>query len=139
MQHKGLQRQFFAFPVSPSTVSARPGLRGTLVGVTAFGFALALAVAASPIVSASYRATSSEASRRPAVRAFIDEMANKHGFDRTELESAFRKTKLDPGIVKLMNRQTKPKPWNEYRAIFINEEKLASGERFWRQHERHLV
>lgn len=69
-----------------------------------------------------------------AVESFINEMTDKHGFDRAELEAAFRSAKFRPQIVELMDKQAKRKPWNEYRAIFVNPGKIDAGRQFRQLH-----
>lgn len=75
----------------------------------------------------------------PAVTAFIDEMVGKHGFDRATLAKTFGKIQFLPRIVSLMDKQSKPLSWNEYRARFVTREKLDRGARFWEEHERALA
>lgn len=84
--------------------------------------------------SAAYSAESRAGHRERAVEAFIDEMTAKHGFDRAELEEAFGTTRPRPQIVELMERAAEPKPWEDYRALFVTPEKIAGGVRFWRDH-----
>ena len=78
-------------------------------------------------------------SQTEAVQSFIIEMADKHGFDRDELQQIFGDTKFRPRIVDLMNKQTKRRPWNEYRSLFVNPEKITGGRRFWSQHRTELA
>jgi membrane-bound lytic murein transglycosylase B len=119
MQIKGLQRLFW-----PATLPSLLTLACAVIAVLPPNEALGLGM--------------EDAADRAEVRAFIAEMAEKHGFDRSELERAFGRTRLDRGIVELMNRQTKRKPWIEYRALFINDEKLRDGHRFWRENRESL-
>lgn len=79
-----------------------------------------------------------EAPRQPAIDAFVDEMAAKHGFDKSELQAAFARIRSQKAIIALMDRAVEPKPWDEYRNLFVNPEKLEGGERFWRDHDRAL-
>lgn len=79
------------------------------------------------------QASAQNGSQRMAVESFIAEMADRHGFDRSELEEAFGGARFRPRIVELMNRQTKRMPWNEYRSRFVNREKVDGGRRFWRR------
>lgn len=74
----------------------------------------------------------------PGVTAFIDEMVGKHGFDRAALAQTFAKIEFLPRIVSLMDKQSKPLPWSDYRARFVTREKLDRGARFWQEHERAL-
>lgn len=75
------------------------------------------------------------AARDAQVNAFIEEMVLKHGFDRAELARAFARVRPRLDIVELMERSAKPKPWEEYRALFVNPEKLSAGLRFWRENQ----
>ena len=73
------------------------------------------------------------------VNVFIDEMAAKHGFDRGELERVFGRIRSSAKIVELMDRQAKRKPWQDYRALFVNREKITHGFRFWRNNAAKLA
>jgi membrane-bound lytic murein transglycosylase B len=72
--------------------------------------------------------------RDAALDAFIEEMTFKHGFDRRRLEEAFEKTRSRPQIVALMEQAAEPKPWEDYRALFVTPAKIAAGTKFWREH-----
>lgn len=72
------------------------------------------------------------------MESFIDEMADKHGFERSELEVVFRAARFHNRIVELMDKQAKPTPWEDYRSRFINNEKLAGGRRFWESNRAEL-
>ena len=73
------------------------------------------------------------------VNVFIDEMAAKHGFDHGELERVFGRIRSSAKIVELMDRQAKRKPWQDYRALFVNREKITHGFRFWRNNAAKLA
>ena len=73
------------------------------------------------------------------VNVFIDEMAAKHGFDRGELERVFGRIRSSAKLVELMDRQAKRKPWQDYRALFVNREKITHGFRFWRNNAAKLA
>ncbi|TDI46902.1 MAG: lytic murein transglycosylase B [Acidobacteria bacterium] len=73
------------------------------------------------------------------VNVFIDEMAAKHGFDRGELERVFGRIRPSARILELMDRQAKRKPWQDYRALFVNPEKITHGFRFWRNNADKLT
>jgi membrane-bound lytic murein transglycosylase B len=79
------------------------------------------------------------ARRTKELRAFIDEMARKHGFDHAQLEQAFGRAEFRTQIVELMDRASEPKPWKDYRAIFINQAKIDAGEQFWSRYEGPLT
>ncbi len=79
-------------------------------------------------------ASAVESSERDrALAVFLDEMVARHGFTRDELEQAFGSTSSVPQILELMNRASDPKPWDEYRLLFVTSEKIEGGERFWNE------
>jgi membrane-bound lytic murein transglycosylase B len=90
-------------------------------------------------LSAALPSAAQTRSQTQAVHSFIDEMVGKHGFDRGELQNVFGTMRFRPRIVELMNRQAKRKPWNEYRSLFINAEKITGGRRFWQSHRDELA
>jgi membrane-bound lytic murein transglycosylase B len=65
---------------------------------------------------------------RDDVRAFIGEMAEKHGFAAEELGRLFGQVEARPSIVELMTRPAeKALPWHEYRARFLTDRRIARG------------
>jgi membrane-bound lytic murein transglycosylase B len=65
---------------------------------------------------------------RDDVRAFIGEMAEKHGFAADELGLVFAKAQARPSIIALLSRPAeKALPWHEYRARFLTERRIARG------------
>ncbi|HEY7700339.1 MAG TPA: lytic murein transglycosylase, partial [Vicinamibacteria bacterium] len=91
------------------------------------------------VFSASVWAGAREPSvRQRALAAFIDEMVARHGFTRDELDQAFGSARSLPQILELMNRAADPKPWEDYRSLFLTSEKIEAGERFWRENANAL-
>ena len=67
--------------------------------------------------------------------AFIDKMVAQHGFDRTEVTSLLGEAVIDKTILETMARPAeRVVPWFEYRNIFLTEERIAAGVRFWGEH-----
>jgi membrane-bound lytic murein transglycosylase B len=67
--------------------------------------------------------------------AFIDKMVGRHGFDRAELTSLLDAAVIDQTILDTMARPAeRVVPWFEYRNIFLTEERIAAGVRFWTEH-----
>ena len=66
------------------------------------------------------------------MRAYIDELVARHGFDRDYLDDLFRDVERVPSVLKLMDRQFEAKPWYEYRKIFVNDQRADRGIAFWR-------
>jgi membrane-bound lytic murein transglycosylase B len=71
--------------------------------------------------------------RQRALTVFLEEMVARHGFTREELDEAFDRTRSVPQILELMNRAADPKPWEDYRSLFVTPEKISGGERFWNE------
>lgn len=78
-------------------------------------------------------ASASGFAQREDVRAFIEEMHEKHGFDRTRLASLFRQAQPQPGAIKAILPPKDPaaRAWQAYRARFIEPSRIEGGLRFW--------
>ena len=70
----------------------------------------------------------------PELGGFIDEMVEKHAFERKQLEQLFAQAEHQPGIIDLMTRPAERKPWHEYRPIFLTEARIHGGVKFLHQH-----
>ncbi|AIY43440.1 Membrane-bound lytic murein transglycosylase B precursor [Collimonas arenae] len=115
---------------------------------------MAVAVAASPNLlaqqSTAVKTTAAKASVRKAmnnaddgefanfaewkeVSAFIDQMVEKHGFDRAELVTMFNKVRYVDSAIQLMKPApaSKPKNWAAYRARFVEPVRIQAGVEFW--------
>jgi membrane-bound lytic murein transglycosylase B len=67
--------------------------------------------------------------------AFIDKMVGSHGFDRAALTKLIDAAVIDQTILDAMARPAeRVVPWFEYRNIFMTEERIAAGVRFWAEH-----
>ena len=67
--------------------------------------------------------------------AFIDKMVARHHFDRAALTSLLDEAVIDKTILDAMARPAeRVVPWFEYRKIFLTEERIAAGARFWGEH-----
>ena len=75
------------------------------------------------------------------VAGFIDAMAEKHGFDRAELESTFRKVRYIDTAIQLVKPAPpgRPKNWRAYRARFIDPVRINAGVAFWEEHSDALA
>ena len=77
---------------------------------------------------------------RPDVRQFIDRMVEKSDYDRETLTAVLRDAETQQSILDAISRPAeKTKEWYEYRAIFITDERIAAGAKFWREHEQVLT
>ncbi len=77
---------------------------------------------------------------RADVAAFIDEVAERHGFEREELARTLDGARTEQAILDAISRPAeKTKPWHEYRAIFLTPERIRAGAEFWREHREEIA
>ncbi len=75
-------------------------------------------------------------SQRDDVKQFINDLASKHQFDKSQLQTWFSQAELQPEIIEAISRPAeKSKPWYEYRKIFVKANRIEQGVSFWQQHE----
>ena len=73
------------------------------------------------------------------VQTFINEMVEKHGFNKSELEFIFSKIKLKKAskidLEKTTNKSIKNKQmtWDKYQSLFITEKRIDKGVAFWQK------
>ena len=65
---------------------------------------------------------------RPEVRAFIEEVAVRNGFDVESLSRTFAQVEVRPSILAAMSKPAeRTLTWDEYRARFLTERRIARG------------
>jgi len=81
-------------------------------------------------------ANDSNYAERDDVRAFIAEMAERHGFDAAKLTTLFARTRPVPAVLKAIAPPADPgiRSWQTYRARFIEPRRTAAGLAFWERH-----
>jgi len=78
-------------------------------------------------------------SRRDDVQQFIDEMVERHGYDREQLVKKFaRAERLDGVLESIAKPAEKVLTWKEYRPIFISAKRIDRGNEFLRQNRETL-
>ncbi|HCN91011.1 MAG TPA: lytic murein transglycosylase B [Oxalobacteraceae bacterium] len=67
------------------------------------------------------------------VANFIDQMVEKHGLDKVELEAILGKTRFVDSAIQLVKPAPpgKPKDWQAYRARFVEPMRIEAGVEFW--------
>lgn len=70
----------------------------------------------------------------PGIPEFINEMSAKHQFKREELVQVFHEAQHRQDVIDAMNTPPTLKPWIEYRAAFINPQRISGGMKFWLKH-----
>lgn len=67
---------------------------------------------------------------------FIGRMVTEHGYDRNDLESLLAAATIDNSILEAISRPAERiVPWYDYRDIFLTDQRIADGVRFWRANE----
>lgn len=79
-----------------------------------------------------------QAADLPGIPQFIDEMVARHGFKRAELELAFERAQHRPDVIEAISRPATIKPWDEYRAAFVNPQRIRLGLAFWHKYRKTL-
>ncbi|MGD2137028.1 MAG: lytic murein transglycosylase B [Gammaproteobacteria bacterium] len=65
-------------------------------------------------------------------QGFIDDMVERHGFDRDTLTTLFGQAQRRDDILELMSKPAEKKlRWYEYRRIFLTQGRIQGGVRFW--------
>lgn len=79
-------------------------------------------------------------SQREDVREFIEEMHEKHGFERARLARLFRQAHPQPRAIKAIQPPKDPsvRSWQAYRARFVEPARIEGGLRFWEAHGQTL-
>lgn len=72
---------------------------------------------------------------KPNTQAFIQEMVQKHGFQKEKLQSLFASAHRRDDIITTMKRPAEGKPWYEYRSIFLTDQRIDGGIAFWKQNK----
>ena len=77
---------------------------------------------------------------RPEVQSFVDDLAKRHGFVKSELKRVFaRVQRVDPVLEAIARPAERVKSWEEYRALLITERRVAEGVEFWKKYRQTLV
>lgn len=74
----------------------------------------------------------------PGIPAFIDEMVTKHQFKKEELVRTFKRAEHKPDVIAAISKPATMKPWVEYRATFVNQQRIDGGIKFWNKYEATL-
>jgi membrane-bound lytic murein transglycosylase B len=87
------------------------------------------------ILLASLAAAAAQAKTPDQLRAeFIDEMVERHGFDRAQVTRTLYQAELRRPILEAIARPAeRVLNWSEYRDIFVNPQRIAGGVEFWRE------
>jgi membrane-bound lytic murein transglycosylase B len=74
---------------------------------------------------------------RPETQQFIEEMQQRHGFDKDALTYIFRRAQYLPSVIKAISPPPDPtsvRSWQRYRGRFIEPVRIKAGVAFWDRH-----
>ena len=75
-----------------------------------------------------------QAADLPGIPKFIDEMVEKHQFNKEELVQVFKQAEYRTDVITAITTPATVKPWVEYRASFLNPPRIDGGLAFWKQY-----
>lgn len=76
----------------------------------------------------------SHAAELAGIPEFIDDMVAKHHFRRDELQNVFAHARHVPAVIEAISRPSTIRPWPEYRASFVNRQRIGLGLEFWEKY-----
>jgi membrane-bound lytic murein transglycosylase B len=75
---------------------------------------------------------------RAEVKTFIGELVERHGFDAAKLNRVFARVEHLDAPLQLILPGERPS-WQDYRAQFVNEQRIARGAAFWKVNRKALA
>jgi membrane-bound lytic murein transglycosylase B len=78
-------------------------------------------------------------STRPEYGAFVKSVAEDIQADPAELAKVFADVHLKPQIIRAISLPAEAKSWDQYRPLFVNEQRILGGVTFWDDHEAALL
>ncbi len=66
-------------------------------------------------------------------------MVSEHHFESRALHQLFQQVKHQPSIIEAITRPAESKPWYRYRPIFLTEQRIKGGVKFWNAHAESLA
>ena len=104
-----------------------------------FGFTMVNRILVGLILSLFFVVSAqADISKRKSVKRFINHMVKTEKFDKKELVALFKKIKIRKNILKAIKRPAESKPWYKYRKIFLTNERIQGGVKFWQENEKTL-
>lgn len=85
------------------------------------------------VTTGTLNAESSSYWERPVIKSFVKEMVKKHNFKESDLKSWFSNATKRQSIIDAMTRPAEGKAWNEYRPIFLTDQRIIKGVEFWKK------
>lgn len=77
-------------------------------------------------------------SKRTDVKAFIDHMVKDYGMDKKQLTAVFKQVEIKQSIIDAMNKPAEGKPWYQYRPLFVTQETIDNGVKYYQANKAAL-
>jgi membrane-bound lytic murein transglycosylase B len=109
-----------------------------VVLVKRLSVSLRLTIAACFAVAMS--AAHADYSQHPQAAAFVDEMVQKYGFARADVETLLADAARQQTILDAISRpKEQAVPWKDYRKLFLTPDRIQQGALFWHDHAADLA
>lgn len=70
---------------------------------------------------------------------FAERMASEHGFDASDVAATLDGVEINTRILETISRPAeRVVPWHEYRNIFLTDQRIEAGAKFWAEHEARI-
>lgn len=109
-----------------------PGLAALLL---AFGTAAAAASATAPAKTPA----AAPAEKHPGMTALIAEIAASDAAAGERARALLEAAVYQPAIIEAISKPAEAKPWSAYRPIFLTEDRIAGGIKFWSENQAALT
>ena len=77
--------------------------------------------------------------KRPEIKAFLDDVAQRNDIKRAQLVKLLRAAQPQPKIIELISKPAeRVTPWWEYHDRFVTEERISQGVQFWQENREAL-
>lgn len=86
------------------------------------------------LLSQAVATASAQRQLSPEVEAFIEDMVQKHQFDRDSLRRVFGRVQARPAIIRAISTPGTARPWYEFRSRYVEPVRINAGIRFWNTH-----
>lgn len=87
----------------------------------------------------STRTANSGFSHNPQTQVFINLMVKKHHFNKARLEYLFSQVKVRPKVIQHVKAPVENNPWATYRKLYVTNERIAGGVKFWQRYQKTLA
>ena len=74
----------------------------------------------------------------PTLQKLVDKMVAEDDYPRPELVKILKHAKIDKSVIRSISRPYESLTWDKYRALFINDKRIADGVKFWNKHSEIL-